>query len=540
MRETSRFYSAPASIEYLPYTTAEDESGAVMRFTFIRSARNLLADAVEIRSARLTLAQWSQRLSDLILRHIQVDDPVDERSRQRCIEGIESIARPELRSAPVSYQIAYEAVSARTAELESQRAQFTEHGIAVGPLSALRTIPFRAIFLLGLNATQFPERDRREPMDLRLARRRAGDVTPIERDRYLFLETLLAARERVFLSYAARDGKTGDPLDPSSVVGELQFILRGYVNSKPLDSLTIKHPLSRYDTRYFPDLASEGSEDPRNNLTTYDDEARRGAAMAALRKDLAHQCGDSPLPGRDDPIYLQLPASTREALRPAMRMPELPAVTREQVGPAEISLPIAALRKFLECPLQGAAQYALGIFEDDGAELQQWQDEPVAQSILDRTTLLREVFWKVGGHPERMAAEYARAFRISQLSGAAPAGPFAEAATRSDRENIEQWVERSQHAGCGSLARWTQLRIGRGDESGQADRILPELLLPLRAAAGTRTRDCVVRLHGSLGVRLTGREWLAASGIARQQQTERLSRRLSGRRGTRGSGSAHR
>ena len=74
-------------------------------------------------------------------------------------------------------------------------------------------------------------------MDLRLSRRKAGDVTPTERDRYLFLETLLAARERIGLSYTARDTKTGDQLEPSSIVRELQFILRGYANSGVIDSL---------------------------------------------------------------------------------------------------------------------------------------------------------------------------------------------------------------------------------------------------------------------------------------------------------------
>ena len=189
-------------IEYLPYPTAQDEIRHSRRLHQKRARSTRRRDRDPL-ATRLTLAQWSQRLSDLIVKHIEVDDPVDERIRERCIEAIESIAIPELRSAPVSYQIAYEALCARMAELESQRAQFTEHGIAVGPLSALRAIPFRAIFMLGLNESQFPERDRRDPMDLRLARRKAGDVTPTERDRYLFLETLLAARERICLSYTA-------------------------------------------------------------------------------------------------------------------------------------------------------------------------------------------------------------------------------------------------------------------------------------------------------------------------------------------------
>ncbi len=493
-----RFYSSPESAEYLPYETAQEEFPAVA--AFVRNARALLADATEIRTRRLTLGQWAQLLSDLILTHIRVDEPLDERIRQRCIDAVESIASPELKSAPVTYQVAHEVVSARMSDLESQLAQFTEHGIAIGPLSALRAISFRAIFLLGLNEGQFPERDRRDPMDLRHVRRKAGDVTPTERDRYLFLETLVAARERIHFSYVARDAKTGERLDPSSAVRELQFILHGYVKSQTLKDLTIEHPLSRYDSKYFPDIQSADSLSS-HSLVSYDSEARHGAGIAALRSDLTRYCGGLPLPGRDDSIYQILRKDAQETMRPALRMVEIPQSPASGVeAPAELSLPISALRKFLECPLQGAAQYALGIFEDDGEELEQWQDEPIAQSILDRTVLLREVFWKSRGDRELLENEYAKAIRISQLGGQAPAGPFAQAAERIDRESLKHWIAEAGAAGCESLDRWREVRMGRGDEFATADRILSELVIPIRVEVrGGGAQSRVVKIHGNLG-----------------------------------------
>jgi len=500
--EDPRFYSTPDSAEYLPYETAQDEIPAVA--AFIRRARGLLLDATEIRSRKLTVAQWSRLLSGLILTHIRVDGAADERFRERCIEAIESIASPGLKSAAVSFQLEYEIVSSRLVDLESQLAQFTEHGIAIGPLSALRAIPFRAIFLLGLNEAQVPERERRDPMDLRLARRRAGDVTPTERDRYLFLETLLAARERICLSYLARDAKTGDRLEPSSLVQELQFILRCYVNSHTLADLTIEHPLSRYDSKYFPDIHSNiHSHDSLSSrdLTSYDSEAHRGAAMAALRTDVARQCGGLPLPGRDDPIYQQLQKDSQAVMRPALRMAAMPRSAEAKIGAsAELSLPISALRKFLECPLQGAAQYALGIFEDDREDFEQWQDEPIAQSILDRTSLMREVFWKARGNREVFASEHGKAFRVSRLAGEAPAGPFEQAARKIDLENLGLWIAQAEIAGCGSLERWQEIRMGRGDEFAKAQRIVDELTIPLRTDVRRgNAQDRIVKIHGSLG-----------------------------------------
>ena len=494
--EEPRFYRSPEFIQYLPCGTSQDEGPAAA--AFIKKARQLLCDASEIRSHRWTFAQWSRLLGDLILAHIHVDDPADERARERCLEAVEAIGSYDLKSAPVSYQVVHELVAARIAEMESQLAQFTEHGIVVGPLSALRSIPFRTIFMLGMNEGSFPARERHDPMDLRLARRRAGDVTPTERDRYLFLETLLAARERICLSYIARDPKTGADLEPSSVVRELQLIIRSYVGISALSALTTEHPLSRYDSRYFSDMLPETSP-VGSALSSYDTDARRGAMMAALRAQLTRDCGHLPLPGRDEPIYERLNKSSQEELRPLLGITRLPSMPKSHTDQAEMSLSLSALRKFLECPLQGAARYALGMFEDD-EDLEQWDDEPIAQSTLDRTNLLRDVFWKARGDRDRLIGEYANAFRISQLAGQAPVGPFEEAAKRTDREKMLQWIEQAQSAGGGSLEGWHQLRMGRGDELSRADRIISELSIPVRIGiTNGEQQSRIVKLHGNLG-----------------------------------------
>ena len=49
---------------------------------------------------------------------------------------------------------------------------------------------------LGLGEGRYPAVDVPNPLDLRQIRRSAGDVSSAERDRYLFLETLLATRDQ--------------------------------------------------------------------------------------------------------------------------------------------------------------------------------------------------------------------------------------------------------------------------------------------------------------------------------------------------------
>ena len=77
--------------------------------------------------------------------------------------------------------------------------------------------------------------DRRyDPLDLTLAHRQIGDVSPRERDKYLFLETVACATIAYIFSYVDRDAQTGDALEPSSVVNELIRYLHGGREGSPL------------------------------------------------------------------------------------------------------------------------------------------------------------------------------------------------------------------------------------------------------------------------------------------------------------------
>lgn len=495
------------SAQYLPLELAQDEIAGAARM--LRLARGLIADAAAIRAQALTLGEWARALTTIVSTYITCADAIDERVRDWCVAAIESIAVSSIRTEPVLYQTAYELASARIAEAESVRGRFAETGVAIGPLSALRSLPFRAIFLAGLNEAQFPERPRQDPLDLRLAQRRAGDVTPTSRDRYQFLETLLAARERIFLCYVARDAQTGETREPSTVVRELQFILRGYLDADTLKKLTIEHPVSRYSFRYFPDIAPEKVSDP---LESFDPNARRGAEMAALRAALQEHCGAITVPGREARLLERVSDETRAKLKPVLPIIEAPRAPAAKTGASkEIWLPLSALRKFLECPIQGAALYALGMSDDEDGALQEDLDEPLAQSRIDRAILLREAFQKSRGSQLSVPVEYTHAFRIAQARGRAPAGLFADATQRADLARLNEWFAQAALAGAGDLSKWIEVRIGHAGESARADRVLDEIKLEVTDRSGAQV---TVRLHGSAGLLSPGLD-KAVHGILR-------------------------
>ena len=90
-------------------------------------------------------------------------------------------------------------------------------GVTVSSFKPMRPIPFKAVFLLGMGEGLFPTPYRRDNLDLRhipvnlnsavegqtLLERRLGDVSVTERDRYMFLETLVSTRKHLEIGRAS-------------------------------------------------------------------------------------------------------------------------------------------------------------------------------------------------------------------------------------------------------------------------------------------------------------------------------------------------
>ena len=76
--------------------------------------------------------------------------------------------------------------------------------------------------MLGMGEGLFPGHDSDTTLEIRSARRRLGDTKPSEVKKYLFLETLMATRERLVVSYPSHDIVKDAELFPSGMVCELK------------------------------------------------------------------------------------------------------------------------------------------------------------------------------------------------------------------------------------------------------------------------------------------------------------------------------
>ncbi len=130
-----------------------------------------------------------------------------------------------------------------------------------GTLMPMRAIPFRVVCLLGMNDGDFPRSHPPLDFDLMASRGlyRPGDRSRREDDRYLFLEALLSARERMYISYIGRDDRDNSKRMPSVLVGQFRdYLAAGWCLQKDgpgskdlLDALTCTYPLQPFGKEYF-------------------------------------------------------------------------------------------------------------------------------------------------------------------------------------------------------------------------------------------------------------------------------------------------
>jgi len=171
-------------------------------------------------------------------------------------------------------------------------ARFMAGRLTFSTLMPMRAIPFRQVFLLGMNDGDYPRLKLAQDFDLMAQQYRPGDRSRREDDRYLFLEALLSAREALYISWVGRSIRDNQPQPPSVLVAQLRdHIHSGWrpESGETLPTLTLEHPLQPFSIRYF-DPAAEA--DPR--LFTYADEWREVHGRSAAGRE------DPPAPERPE------------------------------------------------------------------------------------------------------------------------------------------------------------------------------------------------------------------------------------------------
>jgi exodeoxyribonuclease V gamma subunit len=128
------------------------------------------------------------------------------------------------------------------------RANFRTGHLTICTLMPMRSVPHRVVCLLGLDDGAFPRRGPRDGDDLLLADPHVGDRDARLEDRQLLLDALLAATDRLVITYTGNDERTNAERPPAVPVGEL---LDAVERTAPGAAVVVRHPLQPFDPRNF-------------------------------------------------------------------------------------------------------------------------------------------------------------------------------------------------------------------------------------------------------------------------------------------------
>jgi exodeoxyribonuclease V gamma subunit len=118
----------------------------------------------------------------------------------------------------------------------------------------MRSVPHRVVCLLGLDDAHFPRKAPRDGDDLLLDDPHVGDRDARSEDRQLLLDALMAATDRLVITYTGNDERTNAVRPPAVPVGELLDVVDRTVRTDDGEAsarILTRHPLQPFDPRNF-------------------------------------------------------------------------------------------------------------------------------------------------------------------------------------------------------------------------------------------------------------------------------------------------
>jgi len=262
--------------------------------------------------------------------------------------------------------------------------------LTFAPLFALRSLPYRMICVLGLEDGVFPRRAQTPEFDLMPLLPRLGDKRQNLDERNLFLDTILSARETLYLGYSGRSQRDDGELPPSLPLAELRDFL-GKATGAPPERLQVIHSLQAFSPEYF-------SGDPR---------------LTSFRQDYAEALQHASGKGEAAPFF---------------------AVPLSPLGEKRLWLP--ELQMFFQHPARALLMERLGIRLPDAAD--ETEDiEPQTALPLPRYNLNQRLLAAA-----LSGADEERIFRLAASGVEYPGGRFGEALLKTETKAVIAYANR--------------------------------------------------------------------------------------------------
>ena len=284
---------------------------------------------------------WAERLVSLAKSYLAVDkdDKLENKVSQSVIGTLYSLVGI---SGAQSFELAASAVEHFVGGLPCRKGGFLTSGVTIGGFSSLSAIPFKQVYMMGMGAGGFPGRASDSTLDVRGTGWRLGDVSIPNRNRFLFLESIMSVRDRLVFSYPNRDIEKDAELFPSGIVLDVEK----FIGENVLD----------YDAQTKEKKFQEFKDYPL---------LERGEA--GPRKEGEKRPTDDIVWVKDDPFAGLLPTYSKAARELARARaagkgakPEVKVVRDEGAKP-RVELSAKVLAEFLKNPVRAVMHNRFGI-----------------------------------------------------------------------------------------------------------------------------------------------------------------------------------
>ncbi|EOO9422268.1 exodeoxyribonuclease V subunit gamma [Escherichia coli] len=280
----------------------------------------------------------------------------------------------------------------------SQR--FLAGPVNICTLMPMRSIPFKVVCLLGMNDGVYPRQLAPLGFDLMSQKPKRGDRSRRDDDRYLFLEALISAQQKLYISYIGRSIQDNSERFPSVLVQEL------------IDYIGQSH--------YLP-----GDE----ALNCDESEARVKAHLTCLHTRMPFDPQNYQPGARQSYAREWLPAASQAGKAHSEFVQPLPFTLPETV-------PLETLQRFWAHPVRAFFQMRLQVnFRTEDSEIP--DTEPFILEGLSRYQINQQL---LNALVEQDDAE--RLFRRFRAAGDLPYGAFGEIFWETQCQEMQQLADR--------------------------------------------------------------------------------------------------
>ncbi len=231
----------------LPYDEIEGSSAQTLG-RFIKFTDHLFSLSKDLGSQK-SLKDWSSSLLDILNSFFEPDDENQQKIRNALIK-LEEIQELSGFKNTLTLETIIEHLKILLKQ-KSSSSGFMNGSVTFCTMEASRNIPAKIICLIGMNDGTFPRLSYEPGFNLISAKPQACDPSSKNEDRYLFLETLMSASEKLYISYIGQHVRDNSIIPPSVIVSELMDCLEETFTLPVHKHLLTTHRLQPFSPDYF-------------------------------------------------------------------------------------------------------------------------------------------------------------------------------------------------------------------------------------------------------------------------------------------------